>query len=219
MWKRAGFPVDDKPVSRDLGVQHGLLHCGANRARVTLDVRNPLLLPHPVTGVPTAAIICNMGAASHGPEWTQASAQILKFMGMGAIGFWAPDIAWHAIRGSQFDGRDVIGITVLLPLSFLGTYILIRRSHGRQYKKPPILRWMLLGLWLLGGFLLMVAASFSGAGFALGDRLQALAISLIPGIAYILAAYDGSLGALLIVTVVPLIIWLVRVVRQFSQPS
>ena len=76
---------------------------------------------------------------------------------------------------------------------------------------------MLLGLWLLGGFLIMVGASFSGAGFASGDRLQTLVMSLVPGIVYILAAYDGSLMALLIATVVALIIWIVRVTRESNE--
>jgi uncharacterized membrane protein len=147
--------------------------------------------------------------ASDVPEWRQARGQILKLMVLGAIGFWVPDIAWHAIRGNQFDGRDVIGITVLMLLSFLGTYTLIRRQ-----REQSTLRWMLLGIWLLGGFLVMVSATFGGGGFALGDRLQTLLMSLIPGIVYILATYDGSLRALLIVTVVPPIIWVARAVMR-----
>ncbi len=94
-------------------------------------------------------------------------------------------------------------------LSFLGTYTLIRRQ-----REQSTLRWMLLGIWLLGGFLVMVSATFGGGGFALGDRLQTLLMSLIPGIVYILATYDGSLGALLIVTVVPPIIWVARAVMR-----
>jgi hypothetical protein len=158
-----------------------------------------------------------LALASHFAIYKQAPWRIVKLMVIGAVTFWVPDIAWHAIRGDQFNGQDVIGITVLLPLSFLGTYRLVKRLQGSDHEKT-ILRWMLLGLWLLGGFLIMVGASFLGAGFAKsGDRLQTLVISLIPGIVYILATYDGSLGALLIVTFVPLIIWFARVIRHSNK--
>jgi hypothetical protein len=140
-------------------------------------------------------------------------------MVIGAVTFWVPDIVWHAIRGSQFDWRDVLGLTVVLPVSFFGTY---ERLQGRG-REETILRWMLLGLWLLGGFLIvlggfliMAGASFAGAGFDTSS-LQILPISLIPGIVYILATYDGSLGALLIVTFVPLIIWFARVIRHSNK--
>jgi hypothetical protein len=144
-------------------------------------------------------------------------------MAIGAISFCVPDIAWHAIRGSQFEGWDAIGLTVVLPLSFLGTYRLVKRSQGNEREKTTILRWMLLCLWLpggfllvLGGFLIMVGASFAGAGFD-SSSLQMVPISLIPGIVYILAAYDGSLGALIIVTLTSLIIWFSRAIRQPSK--
>jgi hypothetical protein len=147
-----------------------------------------------------------------------ATRHLLKLMALGAVSFWLPDILWHVIRGSQFEGRDVIAITVLMPLSLSGTYTLVKRLPRSEEEKTPIFRWMLLGLWLFGGFFIMVEGSFLGAGFAtssdLSDFLQSLAMSFLPGIAYIMAAYDGSLGALLIVSVVPPIIWFVRAKRQ-----
>lgn len=154
--------------------------------------------------------------------YKQAPWRVLKLMGLGAVSFWVPDILWHVIRGAQFGGRDVISITVLLPISFLATYILVKKLQGNEHEKG-ILRWMLLGLWLLGGFFIMVGGSFLGAGFArssdLSDFLQSLLISFIPGIVYIMATYDGSLGALFIVSVVPLIMWIVWLRGQSSKPS
>ena len=86
-------------------------------------------------------------------------------MAIGALGFWLPDIVWHAIRGSQFGGRDADGITALLPLSFFGACILVHRFQG----------------------------------------------------SYVWAAYDGSVMALLIATVVALIISIARVTRQSGE--
>jgi hypothetical protein len=142
-------------------------------------------------------------------------------MVIGAVSFCVPDILWHAIRGAQFSGRDVLGLTVVLPISFFGAY---KKLQGRG-REETILRWMLLGLWLLGGFLIvlggfliMVGASFAGAGFN-ESSLQILPISLIPGIVYILGAYDGSLGALIIVSAVSLLIWFARVIRRSGKSS
>src|SRR5882672_2114336 len=109
-----------------------------------------------------------LALASHFAIYKQAPWRIVKLMVIGAVTFWVPDIVWHAIRGSQFDWRDVLGLTVVLPVSFFGTY---ERLQGRG-REETILRWMLLGLWLLGGFLIvlggfliMAGASFAGAGF------------------------------------------------------
>jgi hypothetical protein len=156
---------------------------------------------------------------SHVAIYKQAPWHILKLMVIGAVSFCVPDMVWHAIRRSQFDWRDVLGLTVVLPVSFFGAY---KRLQGRG-REETILRWMLLGLWLLGGFLIVlggflitVGASFAGAGFDTSS-LQILPISLIPGIVYILAAYDGSLMALIIVTAVSLIIWFARLIRHSSK--
>jgi hypothetical protein len=163
-----------------------------------------------------------LAAASHFAMYKQAPWHILKLMVYGAVSFWVPDILWHVIRGSQFGGRDALGITVLLPISLLGTYILVKRLQRNEHENG-ILRWMLLGLWLLGGFFIMVGGSFLGAGFArssdLSDFLQSLLISLIPGIVYIMATYDGSLGALFVVSIVPLFIWIFWLHGKSSKRS
>jgi len=51
----------------------------------------------------------------------------IKLMILGAFGFWLPDALWHAVRGSRFNGRDAIALTVLLPLTLLTVYILVKR--------------------------------------------------------------------------------------------
>ena len=63
---------------------------------------------------------------------------------------------------------------------------------------------MMLGVWLLGGFFMAVGGLLSGAYAGRSDGLQsALSITLmgfVPLLTYILAAYDGSLFALILVT-------------------
>jgi Cu/Ag efflux pump CusA len=62
---------------------------------------------------------------------------------------------------------------------------------------------MLVGVWLTGGLFTTLAATASGGGFVgtgiLGSLLIVM-LSVIPIVTYILAAYDGSLFALLAVT-------------------
>ena len=68
---------------------------------------------------------------------------------------------------------------------------------------------MLLGVWLSGGVFMTLAAILSRSEFLGGTglwRLVVIAISVIPVITFILAAYDGSLVALLVVTIGGLVV-------------
>lgn len=67
---------------------------------------------------------------------------------------------------------------------------------------------MLLGVWLSGGLFMSVAAVASGSEFIGGTgvwRLIVIALSVIPVVTFVLASYDGSLLALLAVTLGSLI--------------
>jgi hypothetical protein len=67
---------------------------------------------------------------------------------------------------------------------------------------------MLVGVWLLGGLSMTIAATFGGGGFVGPEGLRGafvvIALSLVPIYTFIMATYDGSLGALMLVTVVML---------------
>ena len=64
---------------------------------------------------------------------------------------------------------------------------------------------MLVGVWLTGGLFMMITATASGGGFAgangVRDSFFVLLLSVIPIYTFIAATYDGSLFALLAVTV------------------
>jgi len=142
---------------------------------------------------------------------------VLKLMALGAVSFWLPDTLWHAIRAFKFDSRDMIGITVLMPLSLLGAYLLVVRRLQRTSPRSPVVWPMLLGVWLLGGFFMMVGASFSGGGFVSPSGrsgiLEILLMSIVPVYAFMMATYDGSLMALLVVSIA-LPIWAAYLSRQ-----
>jgi len=102
-----------------------------------------------------------------------------------------------------------MALTVFLPLAlFIGLVFLKRRLPGEPSK---FMGWPLVGVWLLGGPFIVIGASFSGGGFVGPDGfiggLRMMFITLVPIFTIPMATYDGSLGALYIVSVVALLIW------------
>lgn len=137
----------------------------------------------------------------------------LSFAVAGALSFWLPDVAIHIAARRTFDSPQVWAITFLLPATFLSAYVAARRFAVRRDFK-----WvgaaMLLGVWLTGGPFMMLAATASGGGFAVANGVQGalslIAWSIIPLVTYMMAAYDGSLFALLAVSIGALLIWVVQ---------
>lgn len=134
----------------------------------------------------------------------------IKLMILGAFSFWLPDVLWHAIRGSKFNGRDAIALTVALPLTLLIVFVFLKRRLPSEPSKSA--GWPLVaGVWLLGGSFIVIGASFSGGGFVGPDGflggVRTILISVLPIFTIDMATYDGSLGALFIVSVAALLIW------------
>ena len=126
----------------------------------------------------------------------------ILFAVTGAFSFWLPDLAIHVHAAQNFGSRQVWLITVLLPAIFLFAYV-FARWFGLKRDFKWVGAAMLLGVWLTGGLFTTLAATASGGGFVGTGILGALLIimlSVIPIVTYILAAYDGSLFALLAVT-------------------
>ena len=142
-------------------------------------------------------------------KWTRT----LGLMLLGAASFWLPDVIIHAVRANKLNSWDVRIITVVLPLTLLCTFMTAKRA--RNAARPTRIGFpMLAGVWLLGGLFMTVGASFSGGGFmspggARGAVLMML-LSFFPMYAFIMATYDGSLGALLLVTVVAFLVWILQ---------
>ena len=135
----------------------------------------------------------------------------LVFAFTGAFSFWLPDVAVRAHSGPNLNSRHFWAITILMPLTFLFAYLVARKFAVRR-----MFRWtgpaMLLGVWLTGGVFMTLAAVVSGSGF-LGSGVGLLIViilSVIPVVTYILAALDGSLFALLEVTLGALLVCGIR---------
>ena len=126
----------------------------------------------------------------------------LLFAVAGALSFWLPDLAIHVHAARNFGSRQVWLITILLPAIFLLAYV-VARWFGVKRGFKWVGGAMLLGVWLTGGLFTTLSSTASGGRFVGTGILGALLIimlSVIPIVTYILAAYDGSLFALLAVT-------------------
>jgi hypothetical protein len=55
-------------------------------------------------------------------------------------------------------------------------------------------------VWLFGSFAMLINASFSGLGFngSVEDGVIVTAMGILPPITFMMSAYDGTLGALLL---------------------
>jgi peroxiredoxin len=107
----------------------------------------------------------------------------------------------------------VLSLTVLLPLLTIIVFIIVSRS-SKNYHPLTISILMLLGIWLLGPLFMFIGASFSSGGFyapnVFGSRLVFLLWTIVtfPAATFMMATYDGALGALLIVTLTLILVWI-----------
>ena len=145
------------------------------------------------------------------PSGTKRRRLALSFAVAGALSFWLPDVVVHIIAGPTFDSRHVWVCTILMPATFLFAYVVALRV-GTKWDFKWVGPAMLLGVWLTGG-LFMTLATASGSGFVGVDgvgQLLIIVLSVIPVVTFILAGYDGSLFALLAVTLGALLLVGVR---------
>jgi hypothetical protein len=121
---------------------------------------------------------------------------------VGASAFWLPDVAIHAIARYNFDSDHAWFVTFASPVALLLVYFAFRsRILSTGYLHCG--KAMLAGVWLAGGLFMLTAASFTGGGFASLDKesLLLLACTPLPPVTILMATYDGSLFALLLVTI------------------
>jgi hypothetical protein len=134
--------------------------------------------------------------------------QSLPFALIGALSFWTPDVAVHGWARHSFDTPHLWAITFLMPIVLLIAYLFSRRRalvYGFRWTGLA----MVSGVWLTGGLFIMLSATLGGGGFASAPAFSILLVfgSVIPILTCMLATYDGSLLALLVVTSVALLIW------------
>ena len=125
---------------------------------------------------------------------------------LGALSFWLPEIFLDVWTRQEFNGRLV---TFLLPSTFLVAYLLTLAVRPRRSAKPSAAIFMVLGVVFLGTFAMALGATMQGAGFLEHPGSTLLGVLLgtvVPIYAFIAATYNGSLYALVFVSILmPLI--------------
>ncbi|MGC1767813.1 MAG: hypothetical protein WA785_05845 [Candidatus Acidiferrales bacterium] len=119
----------------------------------------------------------------------------------GALSFWLPEIVLYAWTRRELSGELV---TLLLPGIFIIVYLLVSALRPRRTSKPSAAIFMVLGVIFLGTLAMAIGATIRGAGFLEhpGSTLLGVLLgTIIPIYAFIAATYDGSLYALVFVSI------------------
>lgn len=118
---------------------------------------------------------------------------------LGAFLFWTPDVLVHWLRGKHFSGWDVLILTLLLPsITCLVLVLLWTRSRERKSHKAEAFA-ALAGIWVFGPAMMSLEWIFGGA-HAHGLRFVLVCTALFPVCTFVMSTYDGTLGALIIMT-------------------
>jgi hypothetical protein len=128
---------------------------------------------------------------------------------LGAVAFWLPELILYAWARHELNGKLV---TFLLPSCLLVTYLLVSILRLKGIAKPSASIFMALGVLFLGTFAMALGATLRGAGFLENPGSTLLGVllgTLIPIYAFIAATYDGSLYALVSVSLLMPILHLV----------
>ena len=125
---------------------------------------------------------------------------------IGGLSFWLPDSVMHLIRNVRFDRRDVWITTTLMLFSLSVAWIFTSKFLGRNLRF--VAPHLLLGIWITGG-LMMSLGWVSSTPHPLKSVALSSVLGILPMYTFMAAAYDGSLLALLLSSVVLFVTWIV----------
>lgn len=127
----------------------------------------------------------------------------LKYIVLGPLIFWVPSVFLHLLRGDRFAGIEAITLTILLPLITCLALAFYWRIQRTPQGKLTFALFAVLGIWLFGPVMMAVSASNTGGGFSRPDGLHVVLVEtcMFPVFTFIMSTYDGTLGALLLTTI------------------
>jgi hypothetical protein len=143
----------------------------------------------------------------------------ISYILLGGIVFWAPNIAVHWITGFRFSYPDAVGITFLLPAATYLFFRIIWWPLRKQEERLSPALFAVLGIWITGPSMLTFSASFCGGGLTQPDAWHFFVFGtmLFPLFTFVMATYDGTLFALLLVTLLLPILANVRIKRSTAN--
>jgi hypothetical protein len=121
---------------------------------------------------------------------------------LGGLVFWTPNVVVHWIIAYRFSGFVVIGLTVLLPATTIFFFRMILWPSPKQQSRLSQALFAVLGIWVAGPSMMTFSSSFCGGGFSQPDawRFFVFGTLLFPVFTFVMSAYDGTLFALLLTT-------------------
>ena len=137
---------------------------------------------------------------------------------LGALSFWLPEIFLDVWTRQELNGKLV---TFLLPSTFFVAYLLALVLRPQRSVQPSAAIFMVLGVVFLGTFAMAVGATLRGAGFLEHPGSTLLGVLLgtvVPIYAFIAATYNGSLYALVFVSILMPLIHLVFERQNWIMP-
>jgi hypothetical protein len=129
--------------------------------------------------------------------------EALTYALLGALVFWTPNVVVHWIIAYRFSGFVVIGLTVLLPATTILFFRTVSWPSLKQQSRLSQALFAVLGIWITGPSMLTFSSSFCGGGLTQPDawRFFVFGTLLFPVFTFVMSAYDGTLFALLLTTV------------------
>jgi hypothetical protein len=103
---------------------------------------------------------------------------------------------------------DVIGalpMTALMSAILVAVYFVATRYTKVAEPAPSIALFLGTGVWILGPLSMTLAATFLGGGFSKGNGVEnvgyVLLLTVFPPGTFMMSTYDGSLGALILMSI------------------
>jgi hypothetical protein len=135
---------------------------------------------------------------------------------VGAAAFWLPDTVVHLVRSTRFDTPDVLLVTALMPVSLSLFWLVVSRALKTPMSSVAIP--FMCGIWFTGGLFMSL-----GWIWSVSNPVSSVSFSTVVGIVpiytFMAATYDGSLFALLGVSVVLVGGWLLPMAVGKVQTS
>ena len=131
------------------------------------------------------------------------AAKAFTYALLGALVFWTPNVVVHWIVAYRFSGYVVMGLTVFLPAMTILFFRMVSRPSLKQQSRLSQALFAVLGIWIAGPSMMTFSSSFCGGGLTQPDawRFFVFGTLLFPVFTFVMSAYDGTLFALLLITV------------------
>jgi hypothetical protein len=122
------------------------------------------------------------------------------FLLSGGVAYWTLDAATQLLWRHKLLWLALL--TLAVPAGTAGVCLLVRRRFPQHARAVPL--WMLFGIWALGPLGIAVGMIPLGGTFLTADHIRGFLLVwlLFPLATFTMSTYSGSLGGVMLVTVV-----------------